>query len=132
MFNNILMLTVLVLLILLIFNSNAAEDGCILKKSLYANENTHLTEPEHGTEVNVSFGNLQILKVDHFDCTITLNFHLKLKWKEPRLTYPCNDKEYFILQKTDFSWLWVSNVFIIGVKSLKTYALNKLINELSN
>ena len=122
------MLKVLVIILLQIWNSNA-EDECILKTSLYANETTRLTEPEHGTVVNVSFGNLQILKVDHFDCTITLNFHLKLRWKEPRLTYPCNDKEYIILRKSDFSWLWVSNVFIVGVKSYKTYTLNNLIHD---
>ena len=122
------MLKVVVIILLQIWNSNA-EDECILKTSLYANETTRLTEPEHGTVVNVSFGNLQILKVDHFDCTITLNFHLKLRWKEPRLTYPCNDKEYIILRKSDFSWLWVSNVFIVGVKSYKTYTLNNLIHD---
>ena len=98
----LLMLTVLIILVLQICNGNT-EDECVLKRSLYANENTCLTEPVQGTVVNVSFGNLQILKVDHFDCTITLNFHLKLKWKEPRLTYPCNDKEYIILQKSEFN-----------------------------
>ena len=70
MINYQTMLKVVVIILLQIWNSNA-EDECILKTSLYANETTRLTEPEHGTVVNVSFGNLQILKVDHFDCTIT-------------------------------------------------------------
>ena len=114
---------IFVILLLQICNSTA-EDKCILKSSLYANEETSLTEPEYGTKVNVIIGDLQILKVNHFDCTITLNFHLKLEWKEPRLIYPYPDKDYIILSKTASDLLWIPNVFIVGLKSFKTYKLH--------
>ena len=114
----------IVAIFLLQICNTTAEDKCILKSSLYEKEENHLTEPEFGTEVNVFIGDLQILKVNHFDNTITLNFHLKLKWKEPRLIYPCPDKDYIILSKTASDWLWVSNVFIAGLKSFKTYKLH--------
>ena len=114
----------IVAIFLLQICNTTAEDKCILKSSLYEKEENHLTEPEFGTEVNVFIGDLQILKVNHFDNTITLNFHLKLKWKESRLVYPCPDKAYIILPKTATNWLWLSSIFIIGLKSFKTYALN--------
>ena len=59
---------IFVILLLQICNSTA-KDKCILKSSLYANEETSLTEPEYGTKVNVIIGDLQILKVNHFDRT---------------------------------------------------------------
>ena len=122
---------VIVSILLQLFKSFAISE-CNYKMNLIENEN--LTKPEFGTEVKVSFGDIQILKVRDYDCTITMNFHLKLRWNEPRLTYPCNDNhgdntEYFTLPKNAFDWLWVPNIFIIGLKSIKTYALASSIND---
>ena len=125
------MFLIVVNVLLQLLKSFAMGD-CNFKSNLFANEN--LTKPEFGTEVRVSFGDIQILKVRDYDCTITMNFHLKLKWNEPRLTYPCNDnrgddKEYFTLPKNAFDWLWVPNVFILGLKSIKNYALTNSVHN---
>ena len=126
------MFFIVVLSILLQFFKSFAISECNFNSDLIQKEN--LTKPEFGTEVRVSFGDVQILKVRDNDCTITMNFHLKLRWNEPRLTYPCNDdhgdnREYFTLPKNAFDWLWVPNIFIIGLKSVKTYALANSIND---
>ena len=68
---------VIVSILLQLFKSFAISE-CNYKMNLIENEN--LTKPEFGTEVKVSFGDIQILKVRDYDCTITMNFHLKLRW----------------------------------------------------
>ena len=116
-------------LILWGFYSSAAEEKCIVNSNLY--DNIHLDEPmqENVTDVTVQFHNLQIVTVNDFDCTITLNFLLSLTWYEPRLKYPCKTKEYVNLPKTATNWLWVPNIFIFDVKSVETHAITRSIYD---
>ena len=99
-----------------------ANDQCIQKPK-------NLTEPKTGTKVYISIRDLQIINVNDDDCTITLNFQLTLQWNEPRLTYKFDDKDFFNLPKSGFNCLWVPNVFIFGLKSMKTHSLTDKIRD---
>ena len=101
-----------------------ADDQCIQKPK-------ELTEPKKGTKVHITIRDLQIIKVNDYDCTITLNFHLIMQWNEPRLKYDFDDKEFLNLPKTGFghNCLWIPNVFIFGLKSMKTHSLTDQITD---
>ena len=101
-----------------------ADDQCIQKPK-------DLAEPKKGTKVHITIRDLQIIKVNDYDCTITLNFHLILQWNEPRLKYEFDDKEFLNLPKTGYghNCLWMPNVFIFGLKSMKTHSLTDQITD---
>ena len=47
-------------------------------------------------DVNVGFHHLQILKVDDFDCTITMSLLTTFRWIEPRIIGPSYKPDYYV------------------------------------
>ena len=77
-----------------------------------------LTRPLLNTTNNilVDISKLQILKVNDYDCTITLWLWFYLTWDEPRLIIPQRVPPYVTLDKPFFDELWKPDVYFFNMK----------------
>ena len=87
--------------ICLAYDNNSTEYlNCFRKICIPSDYDSLLTpitvEP---TPIRVDFFYLQLLKVDDYDCTITVKFLLQLYWREPRLRLLRNAINYVTLPR---------------------------------
>ena len=75
------------------------------------------------TQINVDFFYLQLLKIDDYDCTITVKFLLQLHWVEPRLKLLRNAINYVTLPREFIESIWMPNTYVDHVRSIETYNL---------
>ena len=76
--------------------------------------------------MHLDFNLLKILKVNDYDCTITLNFEYGMKWAEPRLKISSNvtaDKSIPLPQSL-VKLLWQPDSIIEGLQNLKIHEHN--------
>ena len=72
------------------------------------------------TDIRVSLVNPQIMKVNDYDCTITLKLGIDVMWQEPRLIIlPNSVNNSTHLDKTFLNNLWTPNIFIANLKDIK-------------
>ena len=67
-------------------------------------------------DILVDISKLQILRVDDYDCTITLWLWFYLTWAEPRLIIPPKVPPYVSLDKSFFDELWKPDVYFFNMK----------------
>ena len=106
-------------------NTNSTEYlNCFRKiciPSDYDNLSTPITVVP--TQINVDFFYLQLLKIDDYDCTITVKFLLQLHWVEPRLKLLRNAINYVTLPREFIESIWMPNTYVDHVRSIETYNL---------
>ena len=82
------------------YENNSEYLSCFRKICIPSDYDSLLTpitvEP---TPIRVDFFYLQLLKVDDYDCTITVKFLLQLYWREPRLRLLRNAINYVTLPR---------------------------------
>ena len=79
---------------------NGSEYNCFRKICIPSDYDSLLTPiTEEPTPINVNFFYLQLLKIDDYDCTITVKFLLELRWVEPRLKLMRNAINYVTLPR---------------------------------
>ena len=74
-------------------------------------------------EVILEFYDLDILKVDDKEFTITLQAIMLIQWMEPRLVGPNNthDEASIPLDTNLLDYLWFTNLFIYNLKEIRKY-----------
>ena len=74
-------------------------------------------------EVILEFYDLDILKVDDKEFTITLHAIMLIQWMEPRLIGPnsTHDEASIPLDTNLLDYLWFTNLFIYNLKEIRKY-----------
>ena len=74
--------------------------------------------------INVWFNDIKILKIDDYDCAITLKIELGLYWIEPRLKAPSSVPYMIPLDQSFLNLLWIPDIYIDDVKKITKHHLN--------
>ena len=83
----------------------------------------YLTQPNN---ILVQLNKLKVIKVSDFDSTIKLSLELSLQWKDTRIIISEENLEEWkilILNKDLFDLLWIPEIYIYDLHSIKKHSL---------